>query len=520
MKTISAYFETHPLRAVLILAFSLRVIAAVFAPGYLMHDDHFLVVESAASWADGEDYNAWLPWNMGEVKKPHPANFAYVGTQYFYFEIIKWFGVDDPQTKLLILRLLHGLYSLLIVYFAFKITEKISSKRDALYVGLLLAAMAIMPNFSVRQLVEFICIPPLLFSSWILIKYKGNWKTWHFIVAGLGVGLATGFRFQCGVFGIGLGLALALLREWKGAFVLGFSSLFFFAMAQIQDVFIWGEPFKQLGAYIAYNDENAGNYPNGPFYQYILTLLGFLIPPVSIFLLFGYFKEWKRHLIIWLPSFAFLLFHSLWANKQERFIFPFIPYMVMLGVIGWNAFVVNSSFWKKRHTLLKSCYVFFLVLNTLGLVALSFTYGKKARVEAMYYLYQQEAYSNFMAVFVDSSAMPPTYYTGNWPDYYYFDADATQMDSQNRWMCNHKDDRDMPNYLLFYGDEGIDNQVERFKIAYPSMAFEARIEPGALDKIVNWLNPINSLEYVEIYQINTDDICSYETRKLNGQVTD
>ena len=28
-----------------------------------MHDDHFLVIEAAQSWVDGEDYNKWLPKN-------------------------------------------------------------------------------------------------------------------------------------------------------------------------------------------------------------------------------------------------------------------------------------------------------------------------------------------------------------------------------------------------------------------------------------------------------------------------
>lgn len=511
-------FKHKPLRSVLILAFSLRVLASFFAPGYLMHDDHFLVVEAAASWADGEDYNAWLPWNMGEVKKPHPANFAYVGTQYIYFEVIKWLGVDDPKIKMLILRLLHGLYSLLIVWFGYKITEKISTKKNALIVGLLLAAMAIMPNFSVRQLVEFSCIPPLLFASWILIKNEGYWKTSHFILAGIGIGLATGFRFQCGVFGIGFGLALLVMRQWKAAIILGVASLFFFAMAQIQDVFIWGEPFKQLRAYIEYNDQNAGNYPNGPFYQYLLTLIGFLIPPVSIFLLFGYFREGRRFWLLFLPSLAFFVFHSAFPNKQERFIFPFIPYLVILGVIGWNRFVEGSSFWTKRKKLLHFSYGFFLVLNTLGLVVLGFTYGKKARVGAMYHLYEQDDFQNFMAVFVESSAMPPTFYTGSWPNYYYFKPGETQMDSQNRWMCNRQETRKMPNYLLFYGFEKNKEVAATFEKAYPSMEFQTTIEPGMLDKVVHWLNPINSLEYVDIYRIDTEDICSYETRKLNNEV--
>ena len=56
-------FSTPPLLAPLLVGLVLRMLAATFSTGYLMHDDHFLVVEVGASWAAGEDYNEWLPWN-------------------------------------------------------------------------------------------------------------------------------------------------------------------------------------------------------------------------------------------------------------------------------------------------------------------------------------------------------------------------------------------------------------------------------------------------------------------------
>ena len=55
----------------------LRLVAATFSTGYLMHDDHFMVVEAGASWAAGEDYNDWLPWNQRRRAEGAPANFAY-----------------------------------------------------------------------------------------------------------------------------------------------------------------------------------------------------------------------------------------------------------------------------------------------------------------------------------------------------------------------------------------------------------------------------------------------------------
>ncbi len=501
MNAILQYFDTNALRKVILIALFVRVIASFTSPGYLMVDDHFLVVEAGASWADGEDYNNWLPWNQTGEAKPHAANFAYVGTQYVVFAFLKTVGVDDPQVKMIIIRLLHGLYSLLIVYFAFLITRRLSNERYAVMVGLLLALGAIMPNFSVRQLVEFICIPPMLYASWVLVKHQDqlNWK--HFLLAGIGVGLATGFRFQCGVFGVGLGLALLLKREFVGAVLLGFSSLLVFSLAQIQDVFIWGEPFTQLRAYVDYNESHSGSYPNGPWYMYLLTLAGYMVPPLSLFLLFGFFKGTRKYLLIVVPALAFLVFHSFFPNKQERFIFPIIPYITIVGVMVWGDTLKQSNFWMKHHRLWKGFLIAFLTLNTLGLLVLTTAYGKRSRVESMYYLYKAPDYRNFNAVFLDSDPMPPLFYTGSWESNYWFKPGETDIESQLNDICRLEGIREIPNYLLFFGNRNLDEHTALFDEYYGGIDYETTIQPGFLDRVLHYLNPRNNtLEVVHIYR--------------------
>jgi len=58
---IQQYWKTKPLQVIIIMALLVRLLAAVFSQGYGMHDDHFLVIEASQSWADGTDYNDWLP---------------------------------------------------------------------------------------------------------------------------------------------------------------------------------------------------------------------------------------------------------------------------------------------------------------------------------------------------------------------------------------------------------------------------------------------------------------------------
>ena len=104
--------KERPLLLIIILASVLRIVAAFFSEGYLMHDDHFWVVESSASWADSEDYNNWLPWSqeeLGREPQPHYTNLFYSSLHYSYFKGVNAIGMENPREQALILRLLHGL---------------------------------------------------------------------------------------------------------------------------------------------------------------------------------------------------------------------------------------------------------------------------------------------------------------------------------------------------------------------------------------------------------------------------
>ena len=47
MNAVQQFWKNRPLTSILLVALAIRLIAVFFAQGYLMHDDHFLVVEPA-----------------------------------------------------------------------------------------------------------------------------------------------------------------------------------------------------------------------------------------------------------------------------------------------------------------------------------------------------------------------------------------------------------------------------------------------------------------------------------------
>src|ERR1035437_10288895 len=370
MKYIQKYWTQNPLMVIMFLAAFVRLIAVFFAKGFGMHDDHFLVVEIPQSWVDGLNIDNWLPSGK-PTDQPSGHSLFYPGLEYSFFYLMKILHIGDPQIKMYILRFLHGAFSLITVYYGYKIAEKIRNQKSAKTVGLLLAVFWLMPWLSVRNLVEIFCIPFLVCGMWIIVdKYDDPKHNRWFFLAGLIMGIAFSIRFQTIFFAGGAGLALLFDKKWKEMFIVAFGYLITLVVIQCTpDMLLWGYPFAEFKAYSLYNIDNAYNYLTGSFFKYFAFLLGIFIFPAGICWFYGFFRSWRRHLILFLPTFIFLLFHSLFPNKQERFIYSIIPFLIILGVIGWNDFMSGSAYWARHPKLYKRSLNFFWVANTILLIA-------------------------------------------------------------------------------------------------------------------------------------------------------
>ncbi len=534
-------WHAKPLSSILLLALAVRLLAVFFAPGFFWHDDHFLTVEPAASWAMGHNFNDWLPGIGNERTSPEPISFFYLSFLFLFFKMFQFIGIENPETQMYVMRLIHACYSLLIVYYGYKITEKISSKQNAIEVGVLLTFIAVLPNFSVRNLVEMVCVPPLMAGIFLLVGrqwsagsghpdsyqekvgtipkvvtsskrptlQRGISPYRHIFFSALLMGLAVGIRYQTVLIVAGVGLVLLIQKQFRAAVLFGVVSFVAFFITQMDDVLWWGgQPFQHLLGYFGYNTANASGYPGSPF-AYFSFIGYFILPPVSLFLAFGFFRRWKKELLIFLPVFLFLLFHFIYPNRQERFILPALPFVVMLGVIGWNEFVFGSKFWLHRKKLLSGCWKFFWVMNTVVMLVFCFTSGKKARVEAVSYLYDQGDCKNFIQEFShkEGASQVPQFYSGAWPSYYIF-RNSTDVESVVAAMPRNEEVRrnmlhnmPVPNYILFYDDEKLDERVARLKTLFPSLTFKTTIMAGWFDKMLHRLNDKNQVERVHVYKM-------------------
>ena len=501
LNKIQKIWDENPLVLVMVLAVTFRLLAAIFAKGWGMFDDHFIVIESSGSWTVGHDYNSWLPGSSGN-HGPTGHNMFYPGLHFLLFTALNWLGLSDPQGKMLVVRVIHGGLSLVTVYFGYRIAETLDGKKSARLAGLLLAILWFMPWMSVRNLVEMTSIPFIMAGYWLIIRNQtSDNHLFDWFLAGIFFGLAFNIRPQTVFYPFAIGLIYLFTKKWKPLLYLSLGALF--CVIPIQggiDFIIWGIPFAELLAYANVCITERNDYISLPWYNYFLTIFALMIPPVSFFLFYGFIKKWKKYFIIFLPTLLYFIFHSWFPNKQERFILPIIPLFIVIGSIGWTEFSSKSSFWFRNQKLMKFSWMFFWILNTVALFVFTFTYSKKARVEAMHYL---SRYENITAIAVvdeeNNPELMPKFYLNQWPISYNEFVGDLSVDSILA-VAHRNADKNPPRFILFTGDKQIGPMVTKARRYFPRLVYETTIEPGFIDKLVHWLNPINKNRKIFIYR--------------------
>ena len=474
-KRIRTYYDSHPLAVILIVAALLRLVSVIFSRGYGMHDDHFCVIEVAQRWLDG--YGDWFG------QSDSLRSIIYPGLHYLLFGFLERIGIFNPQVKMGIVRFLHGAYSLLIVYFGYRITLKISDRRSAALAGWMCAAFWLMPFMSVRNLIEFVCIVPLMAGTWVLYRDDrgGNLSTF---IAGLLFGVAFVFRFQAAIFAVTVTLLLVIGRHWRRGIMFSAGALAAaFLIQGVSDWFAYGFAFSSLIEYIRYNSTSAGAYVVGSWHQYISLLLGIFIPPVSIMIMYGWIAGWKKHALIFWPSLVYFVLHSLYPGKQERFILPVVPFIIIGGIAGWRASKLCERLMRMRPGLLHGFWVWFWVINGILLAISMPTYVKKARCETLSRIWHDH---DAQAIVLEGNTSPaPKFYVDTKIPVYYID-NPDDIETAKAAMDSAGV---VPNYLICVGEDNLEARLDRLGGLFSDIALESRVTPGILDALLHAINP-------------------------------
>jgi len=521
MKFFKKLWDSNPLHVILIGAFLIRLLAAIFSQGYGMHDDHFLVLEASQSWVDGTDYNDWLPKSqVNPVPSGH--SFFYVGIHFLILSTFKAVGIHNPKLLVFLIRLLHALFSLIVVAFGYKLADRMGGRKAAIQVGLALSFLWFMPLLSVRNLVEVACIPFIMTGVWMTyVAIEESRSLKHYLFAGLVIGLAFSIRFQTVIFIGGVGLVILFRRKFWEAIIFGLGALISIILIQgVVDMFIWGRPFAELMEYIRYNIVHKADYGTNNPYMYASIIIGVLLPPLGWLWIVGFFRSWKKTLIIVVSTLLFTAFHSYFPNKQERFIFPVLPFFVTAGIIGWYK-IRESKFWVNHPGFIKWPSIVFWVLNIALLLPISVSSSKLSRVNAMYYLYGKSVPHGILVedTLHENVNLLPGFYAGSWFVQYNL-AKVSGKDTSSALVHKLIEDGhyrkmirsvhyfdsisvvQLPEYVFICESKDLELRKKAIEQVFPPLKLGAVIEPSILDKILYKQSKSNRNQTIYIYKVS------------------
>ena len=364
MKRKLDYFfsgEGKWLRRVLLAAAAVRLIAAAFSEGYIMSDDHFLAVEPVSSWVHGENYHNWFPNEYNHTDHAQPFSYAYYFLNFVILKFCAIIGIANPFIQAFVLRLAHAILSLWGVYLFVKLAERlISSVTWRMYTIWFWVFGGVVTVFSVHQLVETACIPFVLLAYLYVLKYFQHEQTSAIIIAALAFSFSVGMRYQLVFFPLTLGMYFLWKRKWSGAVLFGFFFTLGFALTQIDNLLFWHKPiYQHLLDYQSYNATHFSDYPSNVF-SYFALISYYIFPVVTVVFLLSLRRrlgaqqdspkgalqgltegsakgalqvplEGASQVVpILIGTIVFIVFHLIFPNRQERFLLPAVPFVLLL----------------------------------------------------------------------------------------------------------------------------------------------------------------------------------------------
>lgn len=396
--------------------------------------------------------------------------------------VTRGIGIHDPGVEMLIVRLIHAAYSLLVVFFVYRILERLCGRESAMLGGLLAAAFFAMPVTAVHQLEESVCQVPLLATCWWWQRAEDGHQPpagWG-ALAGAALGTALILRFPL----IGFAAAFVVLalfrpaaRSTKLAFLGGLAGVIVlqgYSNAVVNQQW-WYSFIHRLGAMLHPQQMalESDGYPSGPPWHYILTLLAALIPPVSILLLAAAVKGARQLSMLGITTLAFLVSHSLIANKQERFLLPILPVLFILIVAGlpWLAGRIAPAY--------RGMWWYFWTVNAALLLVLTFSFAKKDRVAPLLYVYRRHDATGVLVAQFNQTFHVPGYYLGR-------PAPALQVVKRGDAV---RPPAAPIQYVILYSDTPDTDQAALAAALDKKLTLVKIITPSLADRLAHAINP-------------------------------
>jgi len=517
--------EEKPLLFCIWAGFTFRILAVLMSQGIAFGYDHYVYVEGAQHLLNGDlSIQQIVDEDNGQAFISHGHSLIYLYINAAILGACELANIFDPKSKMLVLRLLHALISILTIYYCYRITYRLANRKAALAIGILTSSLWFIPYMSVRTLPENMAAILLLAAIYRLAKTRQ--QTYKFaddIFTGFLMGISVTFCYNLVLLILGAAISFLLRSGIKRALLLLFgAAISLLALEGLADTLILGTPFYILGEYI-HSIIMGSNAISGPrsIYMYISILVMIIPLPWGIAGVFGYVRSWKHCFILFFPVTFYLAVSYLLPNKEEKFMLAILPIFLILCVSGWFRYMAESRFWTTRPSLRKWSGISFFMVNIPMLILTSIAYVRKPQVEAMCHLSRER--NEITSLIVENSQSHgckslPQFYLGKDVEVYILNLQDEEPDRSityssvstsatsrehhiytERYFHNPLI-KELPQYVIFCGDHNMPERLARMREIFPQLSYETSFTPSLADIIIEMFNHSNSNTVLHVYR--------------------
>ncbi|MFC4209565.1 hypothetical protein ACFOWA_00140 [Pedobacter lithocola] len=244
------------------------------------------------------------------------------------FRFCYYFGINNPFTLTLLLRLISAFTSFIAIRYFVSITKHKFQYEQQIYYQIISYLSWFVPLLSVRFSSETWSGIFILVSIGTISNIQTNKNKWRAVLAGLGLGLAFLFRFQSIIILISVlpWVYVISKRKYAEIWYIILSFTFVAIIGVILDSWFYGQFTLSFYNYLNNNLflEASKFYGTSPWYFYPLEIfggVGFFNGIVLIISVLILLINRSTTIFLWCPL-LFIIIHSFFPHKELRFIFP------------------------------------------------------------------------------------------------------------------------------------------------------------------------------------------------------
>lgn len=454
------------LRLCLFFALSIYILVVIFNTGFIATDEYW---DGITRYLPAQKATVSTLIKPDDVKSPLQILPMHTAAQWAY-----QLGIESPFRQYHFVIIFWGLIGFALSAGAAVLLFRSRGELLASVAVLMLALHFAAPGLLTRPMFEALAAPWIALSCAFAVLYDENKKRPILLLGVFCASMAFTLRQQTGFCALVFVLLPLLHKRWKDFALASLVGLGFFVLSGIPDILLRDRFHHSLRALAEYNFKHGSDYGTRPWYFFFpLIFVCMMIPWLLAKYPSGFLKEYfKRYRSLYIILALFLLLHSMFANKFERFLISMIPVMLFMIAPFVSHFIEN---WPHRKYRLVSM----LAVNFLLWTPATFFPAQKNITDLVRYMDENNQYTHIINVDYSIEWLPDAFMRK--PIYHISHVDTPQLQELRPTKCN---------FIIVLNAKAYEKNKEFLETHY---TFLERFDVNVIETIAYRLNPANNV---------------------------